>query len=218
MKLPPWSYSHLSTADNCLHQYFHRFVLKDAPFVESSQQKAGKAVHEALAARIIKKRQLSADYDSLEPICAGLEQDGYEVQAELKLGVRLDRSPCGFFDEDVWGRCVADVVQFNGEAATLWDWKNGKVREDPMELKVQACFLKAKYPQLKRIEGRYMWLKPRTLGVRYDLSDTEAYWQTILERIMDLVRCYRLDAWPKNQTPLCGWCEVFSCEHNRAKK
>jgi hypothetical protein len=216
--LPPWSYSHLSTADNCLHQYFHRFVVKDAPYVESPQQKAGKAVHEALAARIAKKRRLPDEFSNLEAICAGLEEDGYEVQAELKLGIRLDRSPCGFFDKDVWGRCVVDVVQFNGEAATVWDWKNGTVREDPLELKIQAAFLKAKYPHLKRIVGRYMWLQPRTLGVGYDLSDIEAHWKTITERIMELVLAHKLDNWPKNPTPLCGWCEVFSCEHNRAKR
>lgn len=217
VKLPPWSYSFLSTADNCPHQALHKFVLRDIEKVETKAQADGIAVHEALARRITKKTPLSDPYAHLEGLIRPFEQHGLDMQAELKLGVKLDRSPCDFFDKNVWGRGVIDVVAQKGENALIIDWKNGKQREDPFELKIQACLLKAKYPELKLIEGFYFWLKSMDIGPRYNLSDTDAHWQAITARVMDLVRCLQLDNWPKVQSPLCGWCDYTPCEHNRRK-
>jgi hypothetical protein len=188
-------------------------VLRDIERVESQAQKDGIAVHEALARRLSKKTPLPAEYNLLNPLVAGFDILG-DLQTELKLGVRVDRSPCDFFAKDVWGRGALDVVMMRSDnTAMLIDWKNGKVREDPFELKVQACLLKAKYPQLEKITGFYVWLKVLEIGEQYDLSDTDAHWSAIIDRIIDIVRYQQLDNWPKIAGPLCGWCPVSACEH-----
>jgi hypothetical protein len=212
-KLPPWSHAFLSTADNCPHQALHKFVLRDVERRESQQQKDGIALHEALARRISRKTPLAEPFALLEPVVSVMERPSVDLQAELKLGVRLDGSSCGFFDEDCFGRGAIDVCGRSGTRALIIDWKNGKIRENPFELQIQSVLLKAKYPDLTQIFGHYFWVKELQLGPCYDLSDTSSAWRMIMDRVTDIVRCAKMNSWPKVQSPLCGWCEVKSCEH-----
>jgi len=217
VKLPPWSYSFLSTVDNCPHHALHKFVLRDVERRESEQQKAGLEAHATLARRISRKTPLAEPFAHLEPLCRVFDLPVLNVQTELKLGVKLDGRTCDFFAPDVFGRGVIDVAVTDDTTAAIYDWKNGKVREDPFELKIQAVLLKAKYPKLQKIVGGYIWLQPGALGVAYDLSDTAAHWQAIMARVTDVVRLAQLNTWPKVQSPLCGWCEVTTCEHYRGR-
>jgi hypothetical protein len=102
----------------------------------------------------------------------------------------------------------------NGERARLIDYKTGKMREDPFELKVQAVLLHARHPQLKEIKGQYIWLKDGKLGKPHDLSDTTATWNEIGRLVRLIERDMAAGAWEKREGPLCNWCEVRDCENN----
>ncbi len=101
--------------------------------------------------------------------------------------------------------------------AYLADWETGKVREDPFELEVQAVLLRARFPQLTKIKGQFIWLKENTLGPMYDLSDTQAAWGTICHLVSLIETDRKNDSFDKEPGPLCGWCNIMDCEYNKSR-
>ena len=205
-----WSFSFLSCYLNCPFDAYHRYVVKDIPYVETPQQKAGNEVHKALEHRL-KGKPLPKELHRHEHWVKPLER--YTIEPELRLGITTEGKPTDFFAKDVWGRGKIDVPIVEGDNAVILDWKNGKVWEDPFELRVQAVLLKAKYPNLKRIQGSYVWLNESRVGVIYDLSDVGATWSKICALMEEVAG----SEWEKKPGKLCGFCPVKSCEHNRNK-
>jgi hypothetical protein len=207
-----WSYSFLNKFLQCPHEAWHRYVLKDVPYVETPQMKFGNEVHTAMEHRL-KGKPLPKLLERYEFFIEPLKR--YSVQPEMKLGVNATGEPCSFFAPDVWGRGKIDVPIIVKDSAVLLDWKTGKVWEDPFELEVQAVLLKAHYPELNRIVGSYVWLNESRVGVIYDLSNTKNTWDKINATMTYLKTCETLNRWEKKPGKLCAWCPVKSCEHNK---
>lgn len=209
-----WSFTILNTYKNiCPHQAYRRYIKRDIPYSETPAIAKGNAIHKALELRVGSNTRLPDDMASYEQFARVF--DGKQAKAELQLGVTTQGQPCGFFDPQVWGRGKLDVVLVNREVAYLADWKSGKVREDPLELEVQAVLLHVKYPQLKKIVGQYVWLAEHRLGQQYDLSDTRATWELIGRTVESMELDRARGVFEKRQGPLCGWCPVKDCENNR---
>lgn len=204
------SYTFLRTFEQCPRQAHHRFVLRDLPFEETDAIKWGSRVHKALEDRIKRGTPLPADMPKYEKWVASLPH----AQAEMKLAVRQDWSPCDFFADDAWFRGKADVVAVNSTSAIIVDWKTGKRREDPDELEILAAMLKARHPELIGIVGWYVWLKDEALGKLHHLSAVADKQKEIDVRMAEITRAGEHDYWPPNETPLCGWCSVKSCTFN----
>lgn len=207
------SYTLLNTFERCARQAHHRFVLKDQKFVETEEIRWGTRVHEAMEARLNGK-PLPDEMKHHEEWFAELTG----AKAEVKLGVRRDWTPCGFFDKDVWFRGKLDVLLKTALGAVIIDWKTGKRREDADELKIFAALLKAHHPDLQRISGWYLWLKDRSVGRLHDLSDAKTKQAEITGRMERLDRSLATGYWPPHETPLCGWCSVQSCEFHPEKQ
>ncbi len=154
MKLPVYSYTFLNTYDICPKQAFHRYVLKDHPFVGSEASKWGNVVHDALDKRLSKGEPLPKEVAKYEVYAKVLEP--LRPNTEWKLGIKRDGDACAFFDDAVWLRGKADVVAVQGRSVVLFDWKTGKKREDPYELELQALMVNAAL-DVERIIG-HAWL------------------------------------------------------------
>lgn len=98
----------------------------------------------------------------------------------------------------------------------LFDWKTGKVREDPRELSCQALLLKAHHPEVTLIKGAYVWLKENRVGQMYDLSNTDRVFNANKAATGQQQECLETEHWPKEPNALCGWCPVKDCEFNRS--
>lgn len=229
MQLPPWSYTFLSDAENCLKKAFHKYIAKDVPKETSPQLDWGNVVHEGAEKRLAVGKKLSPNLIALEPMMQTLSRK--PVTAEMMLGVRRDGSSCGFFDKDVYGRGKVDVSILMPPRGWFGDYKTGKKKEDPTELRIQAVLLQARYPAIRTIKGNYIWLShdldkdlPNAaavakitraeVGREHDLSDTANQWAAINERVAELQRCADTSYWPPHENPLCGWCAVKSCQFN----
>ena len=204
----------LSAFDKCPRQAFHRYVAKDLPKETSPALDWGIAVHEALEAHVRDYVPLPEGMERYEPRAAALPLGS---QVERKLGIRFNGSPCDFFATDVWGRGKLDISVVNGPHAVIIDWKTGKVREDPDELEVFAVLLDAHHPGIIGIMGFYVWLATSKIGKIHDLSDTVVKLAQIRGRWERVQKAHRTDHWPPQQSPLCGWCSVYSCEFNPKK-
>jgi hypothetical protein len=206
------SYTILNTYRNiCPHQAYRRYIKKDLPYVETPQMAFGNKVHLALEHRVAGGKPLPQDMHQWEKFAAGFYQ--MKAKAEMKLGITKEGKPCDFFADDVWLRGKLDVTVLNGASALLFDYKTGKVREDPFELEVQALLLAAKWPDLTAISGCFLWLSENRIGQKHDLSHTRDTWIYVNRIAEDLAEDIHNDDFEKRRGGLCDWCPCDDCEH-----
>jgi hypothetical protein len=195
---------------------WHVYIARDVEREESDALRWGNYVHKALEKYLQGSEALPdglLHYEHLYDFPAG-----YDVEAELMLGIREDGSPCQFFADDVWLRGKLDVVltcELRPTMAIIVDHKTGKNRrEDPYELALHAVLLKAARPQLTNIKGWYNWLHWNKMGDVHELSDTEALLGGVRWTRGKIEQAFRLGerAFPPKQGPLCGWCPYKACE------
>jgi PD-(D/E)XK nuclease superfamily len=218
------SYTSLHTyEDVCPHQYFHRYILKDLPFEKTEAMEFGNKVHSAMELRVGAKKPLHPDFAHWEPFARPFDvftnDANSTLAAELKLGIKSTGESCDFWDKEVWLRVKLDVVAVVGTNAFINDWKSGSSKyQTTFELETQALLLHARMPGLTTIKGGYTWLKENAQGPCHDLSDTRATWNKVNAIVKNIERDRARGEFEKRQGPLCGWCDVVKCEHNRKKK
>lgn len=208
------SYSRINDYEICPRRFHHKHILRDVPYEESPAMAQGSAVHEAIKDRL-----------HGVPLPEGMPYE-YLVQAveaergdrtllcEHQLGMKQDGQPCDFHDPDVYLRGIIDLCITDYQCAWIGDWKTGKVRENPTELKIHAVLLRAAFPSLSSITGNYIWLNEKRVGQAWDLSDTNQTW----DWISTLSRHIEANGvWSPNKGPLCAWCPVTreQCEFRR---
>lgn len=210
------SHTMLSTFDRCPKQAYHRYVVRDQPYVESESMKWGNQVHSALEVRGgPKKVPLPEAMSRFEKYIAPFDTH-HHVRTEAMLGMTLSGKASAFFDNARTGfRGKADLISRQGTHAFMLDWKTGRKWEDPRELEEHATLLKIESPELTSIKGAYVWLKEDELGKVYNLLDKVP---ETFERIVDTTKTIRQMAqkgteFPARENKLCGWCSV-ECKYN----
>ena len=214
-RLPPASYTFFRNWLNCPRQAWHVNIARDIAPAESAAMRWGTRVHAALERHLGLGEELPPELAHH----AHLYQFpvGYEIDAELKLGMREDGTYCDFFDPDAWMRGVIDVLLTKPEQpdwAVIIDHKTGKIREDPTELRMHALLLHAYNPQIVNVKGWYNWLRNNEMGRVYDLSDFVSI-HGVLRATQNLIASeFKLGerAFPPRQSGLCPWCPVKHCE------
>jgi hypothetical protein len=219
VKIPVASYTMLNDFDNCPHKGFRKHVVKDLQWTgpASQQGMSGVEIHKAMAMAISRGRQLPKEIEKYTPLVAVLM--GRNALTELPVAIRRDGEPCGFYDDNVACRGYADVVVIDNTTAVMFDWKTGKKREDPTELKLHAMMLRARYSNLTRILGHYVWLNNVDLGLpalgkQHDLSDIGHTYREMEQQLDEIEHMLTHNDFPKQPNPLCAWCPVMDCENN----
>lgn len=222
MKPLVWSYSFLSTYDRCARQGQAKYITKELPYVESKEAAYGNLVHKVCEDALRLQQFPPVPYDNMHKFFHDMYTTVHAVnppaqlEPEQKLGVTRDWKPTDFFGSNVWGRGKLDApIILNAENALIFDWKTGKVWEDPLELAIQAVLLKAKYPQLTKIKGCYIWLKEDKYGEVYDLHNMIDRTKDWVEETMEKVGQGLFYAQPN---ALCGWCDLSTCKHHKVRK
>ena len=204
------SHTLMNTFEICPHQMFRRYIAKDLPVEKTDAMEAGSRVHKALEERLRRKIPLPADLQRLECFVSPLDQ--VQCQPEQKLGVNVLGRPVDFFADDVFLRGVLDAAFLLAtDTAILLDWKTGKPREDAFELELGALLLQAHRPEVTNLYGQYVWLRQGRRGRLHNLSDTKRTWARVQAYANEIDNA----RYSKTPGPLCGWCPVEDCEHNR---
>ena len=218
----PVSFSFLNEEANCPYKSYRRYVVRDLPREEkTAAQTYGIDVHKALELRINEGKPLVEPFDKFEPLAGRISacnRGDVEVRAERKFALSRNEGPLkDYWDKSALLRVVVDVsiIAYGQHRAHIFDWKTGKVREDPFELEIQAWALRTWYPGLEVIKANYIWLKENKLGLEHDVSDTERTAASVRAQLAEIDR--RGDVWPKRENALCGWCDVLDCEFNRTE-
>ncbi len=216
-----FTYTTFNTYENvCPHQCFRRYIKRDVPYQETPEMKFGNDGHAAMELRVGGGKPLPASLEKMETIAQAFVQRG--AKAEQKLALTAEGRTTGFWDKNAWYRGKLDISIIVDTVGYIPDFKTGKtIRENPLELELNACLLQAQNPHLKKIVGQYVWM-PDMYGIRlepvlgplHELSNTMRSWETI-RRIAALIENDRKTGeFEKRKSGLCGWCDVMDCANN----
>lgn len=230
MTVVPWSYSAMNTFDTCPRQYKAKYVTKEVPYVQNAAAKWGDDVHKALENNIKTGIPLPSNMvmyqrflDAVKVRAAQLRGD---LIAEQPVALTKDLKQVSWFTkknakDPVWFRLKVDVSIVKERYAELFDWKTGKMKEDPDQLHLYALVAFIIYPKVDEVRVGYIWLKdgvltPPTKYTRDMLPEMLQYWT---DKYEVLEQAWVLDNFPPKPSGLCaGWCEVTSCQHWRQKR
>lgn len=212
-----WSYSRLKNYESCPKRHWHVDIAKDVKEEESEALLYGNMLHDALAKRIGKGKELPEPFKHFEPWAERVIGDGTgELLVEQKLAITKDFGPCEFFDKSAWFRGVGDVIKIVGGAALILDWKTGKIVEDSQQLALMAACVFAHHPGVRKVRSEFIWLKEdATTRADFTREDMPKMWNNLWPRIEALETAHTTTTYPAKPGNLCRrWCPVQKCPHH----
>ena len=213
-----FSYSGLKDFEGCARRYHEVKVLKRYPFRDTPQTLYGKDVHKAIEDYGRHGTPLPAAFAQYRPVVDAILAKPGRKLFEYEMGVTSDLRPCGFKDEGVWVRGIADFVSIDDENLTAWvvDWKTGNNKyPDTDQLTLMSLMLFTHFPHLRRVNSALMFIvKESMVKHRLDRDDADKAWQQYRERVAKIEAAHEFGVWNPKQSPLCGWCPVKTCEFN----
>ena len=216
-----WSYSSIKTFEQCPKKYFHLRVAKDVKDEPGEAADYGTAVHLAAEEFIRDGKPIPEKFAYIRPVVERLAALPGDKMAELKLGIRKDYSPCGFFDKDVWWRGIADLLVIDGHRAWCVDYKTGKSARyaDTKQLDLLAGAVFSHFPEVVKIKSSLIYvvsgeLIPKT----HVITERSQYLSVFDQQIDQLDAAMENGVWNPKSGPLCGWCPVTSCDHWRPRR
>jgi len=195
MKNPAWSHSSLKDFEGCQRRYHEVKVLKKYPFQETEATRYGNQVHKAIEDYIRDKKPIPPEYAQFQPV------------VDAMLG-KSGRALAG----------IADILIVDDENLTAWvgDWKTGNNKyPDRDQLVLMSLLVFQHFPHIRKVNSALLFIvKNDMVKMQMQRDQAEAFWWKYRERTARLEASFENDVWNPNQTPLCGWCQVTSCEFN----
>lgn len=213
-----WSYSSLGLFQQCPRKYYHLRVIKDIKEPESEAMMYGKMVHEAAELYIRDGKELPEKFKQFKPILDVLNQIPGDKLCEYKMGLTKDLHVCGFFDENVWFRGVADLLIINGNLAHIIDYKTGKSAQyaDTKQLELMALAVYKHFPEVTTVKAGLVFLVCEDfVKAEYSATDAPTIWLKWIQETDRLEAAYENNVWnPKPNFTCRKFCLVKECEHN----
>lgn len=219
-----WSYSSLKTFEQCPKKYYHLKVVKDVKEDKSEAMSYGEEMHKAAEEFIKENKPIPKKFKTFQTLLQSVKNLPGDKHCELKLGIKKTDdgyAPCDFFAKDVWWRGIADLVSINGDTAYSIDYKTGKSAKyaDVKQLDAVAAALFVHFPQVRRIKSALLFVVSEEFIPKDHFVDQRdeyfAFFQPELER---LEAAQQTGVWNAVTGPLCAYCPVVTCEHNRKKR
>jgi hypothetical protein len=139
---------------------------------------------------------------------------------EKKLGLTADLKPCGFFNDRVWFRGIADLIIVDVLAEIAWviDYKTGKSARyaDKGQLELMALTIFKHYPEVKKVKAGLLFVVANKLiKEEYEISSEPNLWEKWLGVYGRMEKAFDTDVWNPRPSGLCKrHCKVLECPHN----
>lgn len=216
-----WSHSALKDYEGCPRRYHEVKVLKNYPFTDTQATIYGKELHEAAEFYIKDDKPLPPQFEFIKETLDALKTKPGRKLCEHEMGIRADLSPCAFNDKDVWCRGIADLLIIDDDnlTARVVDYKTGNNKyPDREQLKLMALMVFAHFPHIRKVSGALLFVvKNDLVKASFMRGESEEYWWDYRERVARIEQAHETGVWNPKPTPLCGWCVVKTCEHNRKR-
>jgi ATP-dependent exoDNAse (exonuclease V) beta subunit len=219
-KVAPWSYSKIKAFEQCPKQFYHDKILKEVPFKETEATLYGTAFHTAAEDYIGKDVPLPGKFSFAQKMLDSLKNKQGDKLCELKLGITEDLEPCGFYDDNVWFRGIADLIILDGDLAWVIDYKTGKSSKyaDKGQLELMALSVFKHYPQIKTVRAGLVFVISNDLvKSTYTEYDKPKLWEKWLAKYKQMETAAIEDVWNAKPNGLCRrHCPIIECVHNGA--
>ena len=219
-KVAPWSYSKIKAFEQCPKQFYHDKILKEVPFKETEATLYGTAFHTAAEDYIGKDVPLPGKFSFAQKMLDSLKNKQGDKLCELKLGITEDLEPCGFYDDNVWFRGIADLIILDGDLAWVIDYKTGKSSKyaDKGQLELMTLSVFKHYPQIKTVRAGLVFVISNDLvKSTYTEYDKPKLWEKWLAKYKQMETAAIEDVWNAKPNGLCRrHCPIIECVHNGA--
>lgn len=216
-----WSYSSLKTFQQCPKKYYHLKVAKDVKDPPTTATLYGQEVHKAAEDFIKDGTPIPEKYAYVHPFVETLADIPGAKYTEHKMGLTRDLKPCGFFDADVWWRGIADLLIINEEKglAHSIDYKTGKNAKyaDKQQLDLVAVAIFAHFPNIVRVKSGLLFVVSKEfIKAEHHAEKKDEYIAQVLPDLDRLEKAMENGVWNPISGPLCKFCPVKDCTHNRS--
>ena len=216
-----WSHSALKDYEGCPRRYHAVKVLKQFPFTDTQATLYGKELHSAAEFYIKDDKPLPPQFEFVKDMLDALKAKPGRKLCEYEMGVTADLRPCGFMAEDVWVRGIADLLIIDDDnlTARVVDYKTGNNKyPDREQLRLMALMVFVHFPHIRKVSGGLLFVvKNDLVKASFLRGEAEEYWWDYRERVARIEKAHETGVWNPKPTPLCGWCVVKTCEHNRKR-
>lgn len=217
-KNPAWSYSTIKMYDQCPKKYYHLKVLKDVVEPPTEATTYGTAFHEAAEFYVRDNTPLPPQFSFVKSALDNLKQLQGEKYCEFEMGLTANLEPCGFKDENVWWRGIADLLIINGDEARVIDYKTGKSAKyaDTDQLELMALAVFKYFPQVKKVKAGLLFVISKNfIKDSYSAENQDKMWLKWFNEYNRMKFSYENNIWNPRPSGLCKkHCVVLECPHN----
>lgn len=218
-----WSYSSIKTFDQCPKKYYHLRVVKDVKDEDTTATLYGTELHKAAEEFISLGKPVPARFAFIQDALDALQKIPGEKFCELKLGVaKRDGkfTPCDFYAKDVWWRGIADLLVVNKEKKQAWlvDYKTNKNAKyaDTKQLDLLAGAVFTHFPEVAIIKSALLFVVSNEIVKKeHEYIMRSSYLNCMEPELIKLDAAIKTGVWNPNAGPLCKFCPVVECSHNR---
>jgi hypothetical protein len=213
-----WSHSALKDFEGCPRRYHEVKVLKNYPFPDTEQIRYGKELHKAAEDYVKDGTPIPEQFSFVKPIIDALLTKPGRRFAEHQMALTESLKPCEWFSDEVWVRGVADLLIVDDDNLTAWvvDYKTGNNKyPDIDQLTLMELMVFAHFPHIRHVNSALLFVvKESMIKHKMSVEDSEKEWWRYRERVAKLAACFDNNVWNPQQSPLCNWCQVKTCEFN----
>lgn len=218
MSVGAWSFSKIKSFENCPKQFYHVTVLRQFPVVETEAMRYGTEFHKACEDFIRDGTPIPERFAFVRPAVEQLKALPGDKHCELKMGLRADLTPCGFYDKDVWFRGIVDLLIVDGNTARVVDYKTGKSAKyaDAGQLQLMALSVFKHFPQVTKVKAGLLFVIANAfVKQNYDVADEAVLWKPWIQKYAALEKAHETGVWNPKPSGLCKrHCPVVECAHN----
>lgn len=218
-KLVAFSYSRITSYEQCPRKFHAVSVAKSVKEEESGPMAYGKELHLAFANYIKKGTPLPLHLKQYEKYLAAIKKATGTFIVEQQLAINANYEATGWFDKDVYCRIISDLTILNGKTGVMWDYKTGKLSKDFTQLRLAAAVMFLLVPELEKIVLAYLWTKTKEI-TRETITRDEmpGVWTDLLPRIQRYQDAHHDNNFPPKPNPFCKGCVVNTCQYYEARR
>lgn len=213
VKTFPLSFSSMSTFATCPRQFQHLYVLEDVQDEVSSEGILESACRRQIADHVKNKKEI------MEPVAQNAipylnSIKAQDAKVEWTWGLTKDFEPCDFFAPDAaYHDTVNYLARLEGGRAFAVEWETGDDTDDFGEMDLFALATFIHHPDVQKIRGMYVWLKPNTHTKKdYTRADIEALKEQVQEKAKPVLHGVARGEFSTKPSGLCrGRCPVTQC-------
>ena len=220
MNAAPWSFSKIKAFQQCPKQFYHEKVIKQYPFKMTEAIRYGDQFHKAAEKYIRDGEELPKRFLYAKDSLDALKRKRGDKLCEYRMGLTEDLEPCGFYEDNVWWRGIADLIILNQDQGLAYvvDYKTGKSSRyaDKGQLELMAMATFKHFPNVDTVRAGLLFVVCEDL-VRstYEQYEADTLWDKWMDNFQTMETAYKVDVWNPKPSGLCRqWCQVVECPHN----